>query len=144
MPCAKVEWPRDETLGATTMNIGMIKGGVAANVIPPEAEAELMFRVVTNNESLRRIIESVAGSRVEVEYTFACDPVFTEKMDGFETTVVAFTTDIPALTNWGKPVLFGPGSILDAHTPDEKISKAEVVAAIETYKQMVLGLKGKG
>lgn len=136
-------WPRDETLGATTMNIGMINGGVAANVIPPGAEAELMFRVVTNNESLKRIIESVAGSRVEVEYTFACDPVFTEKIDGFDTTVVAFTTDIPALTNWGRPLLFGPGSILDAHTPGERISKAEVIAAIETYRQMVLSLKAK-
>jgi acetylornithine deacetylase len=140
----QADWPRDETLGATTMNIGMIKGGVAANVIPPDAEAELMFRVVRNNESLKRDIESVAGSRVEVEYTFACDPVFTEKIDGFETTVVAFTTDIPALTNWGKPLLFGPGSILDAHTPGEKISKTDVVAAIETYKEMVLSLKGKG
>jgi acetylornithine deacetylase len=140
----QVDWPRDETLGATTMNIGMIKGGVAANVIPPDAEAELMFRVVTNNESLKRVIESVAGSRVEVEYTFACDPVFTEKIDGFETTVVAFTTDIPALTNWGKPLLFGPGSILDAHTPGEKISKREMVEAVETYKQMVLTLKAMG
>lgn len=139
----QADWPREETLGATTMNIGMINGGVAANVIPPDAEAELMFRVVTNNESLKRIIESVAGSRVEVEYTFACDPVFTEKIDGFETTVVAFTTDIPALTNWGKPLLFGPGSILDAHTPGERISKAEVITAIETYKQMVLSLKAK-
>jgi acetylornithine deacetylase len=137
----QVDWPRDEALGATTMNIGMIKGGVAANVIPPDAEAELMFRVVTNNESLKRVIESVAGSRVEVEYTFACDPVFTEDIDGFETTVVAFTTDIPALTNWGKPLLFGPGSILDAHTPGEMISKAEIVEAVETYKQMVLSLK---
>jgi acetylornithine deacetylase len=119
----------------------MIKGGVAANVIPPEAEAELMFRVVTNNESLKRLIEGVVGSRVDVEFGFACDPVFTEKIDGFETAVVAFTTDIPALTNWGKPLLFGPGSILDAHTPGERISKAELVAAIETYKQMVLRLK---
>ena len=139
----QADWPREETLGATTMNIGMINGGVAANVIPPAAEAELMFRVVTNNESLKRIIESVAGSRVEVEYTFACDPVFTEKIDGFDTTVVAFTTDIPALTNWGRPLLFGPGSILDAHTAGERISKAEVIAAIETYKQMVLSLKAK-
>lgn len=140
----QADWPRDETLGATTMNIGMIKGGVAANVIPPDADAELMFRVVTNNESLKRLIESVAGSRVEVEYTFACDPVFTEELDGFETTVVAFTTDIPALTNWGKPVLFGPGSILDAHTPDERISKRELVEAVKTYKQMVLNLKANG
>ena len=138
------ELPHDEALGATTMNIGMIKGGVAANVIPPEAEAELMFRVVTSSDSLKRIIERVAGSRVEIEYTFACDPVFTERLDGFETAVVAFTTDIPLLTNWGKPLLFGPGSILDAHTQGEKISKRELVAAVDTYKQIVLRLKANG
>jgi acetylornithine deacetylase len=139
----QVELPRDNTLGASTMNIGMIKGGVAANVIPPEAEAELMFRVVTSNDSLKRIIERVIDSRAEVEYTFGCDPVFTERVDGFETTVVAFTTDIPALTNWGKPLLFGPGSILDAHTANEKISKRELASAVDVYRQMVMSLKSK-
>ena len=139
-----LDLPRDETLGATTMNIGMIKGGVAANVIPPEAEAELMFRVVTSTDSLKRIINDVVNSRVAVEYTFACDPVFTERLDGFETAVVAFTTDIPLLTHWGKPLLFGPGSILDAHTQGEKISKRELVAAVDTYKQIVLRLKANG
>ena len=137
----RVELPRDETLGATTMNIGMIRGGVAANVIPPAAEAELMFRVVTSTDSLKRIIEEVVNSRVRVEYTFACDPVFTERLDGFETAVVAFTTDIPLLTNWGKPLLFGPGSILDAHTQGERISKRELLSAVDTYKQIVLRLK---
>ncbi len=138
-----VELPCDETLGASTMNIGMINGGVAANVIPPDAEAELLFRVVTSNDSLKRIIEGVARSRVEVEYTFGCDPVFTEKLEGFETAVVAFTTDIPALSNWGKPLLFGPGSILDAHTAGEKISKRELVSAVDVYRRMVIDLKGK-
>jgi len=137
----RAELPRDETLGSTTMNIGMIKGGVAANVIPPEAEAELMFRVVTDTGSLKRIVEDVIRTRVEIEYTFECDPVFTERVDGFETTVVAFTTDIPLLGNWGKPLLFGPGSILDAHTPNERISKRELSGAVETYKEMVLRLK---
>ena len=136
-------FPVDETLGATTMNIGMISGGVAANVIPPEAEAELMLRVVTSNDSLRKLIESVIDGRAEVEYTFGCDPVFTEKMEGFETTVVAFTTDIPALTNWGKPLLFGPGSILDAHTAAEKISKKELSSAITAYANMVVSLKSR-
>ena len=139
-----VELPCDETLGASTMNIGMINGGVAANVIPPDAEAELLFRVVTSNDSLKRIIEGVAGSRVEVEYTFGCDPVFTEKLEGFETVVVAFTTDIPALSNWGKPLLFGPGSILDAHTAGEKISKRELVSAVDVYRRMVINLKATG
>jgi acetylornithine deacetylase len=141
----RADFPSDETLGATTMNIGMIKGGVAGNVIPPEAEAELMFRVVTSNDSLRRIIEGVVDSRAEVEYTFACDPVFIEAANllegGFETTVVAFTTDIPQLGNWGKPLLFGPGSILDAHTPHEKIPKRELASAVDVYRQMVVSLK---
>ena len=137
----RVELPQDETLGASTMNIGMIKGGVAANVVPPDAEAELLFRVVTSNDSLKRIIEGVAGSRVEVEYTFACDPVFMEYLEGFETAVVAFTTDIPALTNWGKPLLFGPGSILDAHTAGERISKDEQRRSVDAYRQMVVELK---
>jgi acetylornithine deacetylase len=137
----RAQFPVDDTLGATTMNIGMINGGVAANVIPPEAEAELLLRVVTSNDSLRKLIESVINGRAEVEYTFGCDPVFTEKIEGFETTVVAFTTDIPALTNWGKPLLFGPGSILDAHTAGEKISKKELVDAIDVYAKMVLNLK---
>jgi acetylornithine deacetylase len=136
-------FPVDQTLGATTMNIGMISGGVAANVIPPEAEAELMLRVVTSNDSLKKLIEGVVDDRAEVEYTFGCDPVFTEKMEGFETTVVAFTTDIPALTNWGKPLLFGPGSILDAHTAGEKISKEELTSAITAYAKMVVNLKGR-
>jgi len=139
----RLELPRDKTLGATTINIGVIKGGVAANVIPPEAEAELMFRVVTSSDSLKRLIEDSIGSRAEVEYTFACDPVFTERLEEFETTVVAFTTDIPLLTNWGKPLLFGPGSILDAHTPGEKISKRELAQAVEFYAETLTKLKAR-
>ena len=138
------ELPSEETLGASTLNIGVIKGGVAANVIPADAEAELMFRVVTSGESLKRLVEDVVASRAEIGYTFECDPVFTERMDRFETTVVSFTTDIPLLTNWGRPLLFGPGSILDAHTAGEKISKRELTAAVDVYTQMVIRLKGGG
>ena len=137
----RLELPSDETLGATTMNIGVIKGGVAANVIPPEAEAELMFRIVTSARALKQIIEETVGSRVEISYTFACDPVFTEALDGFETAVVSFTTDIPLLANWGKPLLFGPGSILDAHTDHEKISKRDLESAVSVYAQMTTRLK---
>ena len=133
--------PADSTLGATTMNIGVIKAGVAANVIPPEAEAELMFRVVTEAESLKQLIERTARGRAEISYTFSCDPVFTERLDGFETAVVRFTTDIPLLSNWGKPLLYGPGSILDAHTEHEKISKQELSEAVAAYARMVRRLK---
>jgi acetylornithine deacetylase len=137
----RAKLPQDTRLGATTMNIGVIKGGVAANVIPPGAEAELMFRVVTDTDSLKRVIEEITKGRAEIEYTFACDPVFTKSLEGLETAVVAFTTDIPLLANWGEPLLFGPGSILDAHTPHEKISKRELVEAVDVYATMTMRLK---
>ncbi len=137
----RAEFPVDRMLGKTTMNIGMISGGVAANVIPPNAEAELMFRVVTDTVSLKYKIEDIVAERTGIEYGFECNPVFMEKLDGFETTVVAFTTDIPMLTNWGRPLLYGPGSILDAHTSGEKISKRELAAAVDVYERMVTRLK---
>jgi acetylornithine deacetylase len=134
-------WPVDKTLGATTINIGFIKGGIASNVISPEAEAEMLIRVVTAVDQLKRGIEAVVRGRADVEYTFECGPVFTERLEGFETAVVSFTTDIPVLTNWGKPLLFGPGSILDAHTPHERISKSQLSAAVDAYAGMVRRLK---
>jgi acetylornithine deacetylase len=137
----RAEFPADQTLGLTTMNIGRIAGGVAANVIPPEAEAELMFRVTTDVTWLRYVVEDVIKGRADAEYTFACNPVYTEPLQGFETVIVSFTTDIPLLTNWGKPLLYGPGSILDAHTAHEKISKRELAQAVDAYARMVMELK---
>jgi acetylornithine deacetylase len=87
------------------------------------------------------MIEDILAGRGGIEYTFACDPVLAESLDGFETVVVAFTTDIPLLTRWGKPLLFGPGSILDAHTAHEKISKRELANAVEAYASMAVRLK---
>jgi acetylornithine deacetylase len=129
--------PTSERLGASTMNIGGLKGGVAANVIAPEAEAELMFRVVTNTSDVKRLIENIVAGRADLQYTFQCEPVFTEELAGMDTAVVAFTTDIPMLSNWGKPLLFGPGSILDAHTANERISKFELAHAVGSYASMV-------
>ncbi|MEW6207772.1 MAG: M20/M25/M40 family metallo-hydrolase [Acidobacteriota bacterium] len=137
----RIRFPEDETLGATTMNIGIISGGVAANVISPQAEAELLFRIVTDTRSIKRIIEEAVGERACIEYRFECEPVFTERLEGFETAIVSFTTDIPLLSRWGRPVLFGPGSILDAHTANEKISKRELADAVNVYVEMVGELK---
>jgi acetylornithine deacetylase len=139
----RAELPVDEIMGATTVNIGLMSGGVAANVIPPHAQAELMFRVVSNTDSLKKILEEVVQNRIEIEYGFQCEPVFMEKLDGYKTDVVAFTTDIPALTNWGKPLLYGPGSILDAHTSGEKIVKQDIIEAVDVYTEMVRQLKTK-
>jgi acetylornithine deacetylase len=59
-------------------------------------------------------------------------------LDGFKTTVVAFTTDIPAFNGrWGKPYLIGPGSIHVAHTSGEYIPKDQLLEAVTLYEQMV-------
>src|SRR2546423_1070263 len=138
-----MQWPVDATLGPWTLNIGIIKGGIATNVIAPEAEAELLFRIVTDAATVKRLFEATVNGRAAIDYSFACDAVFMEALEGFETEVVAFTTDIPLLTNWGKPLLFGPGSILDAHTEHERISKTELLRAVDVYAEMVTTLKVK-
>jgi acetylornithine deacetylase len=137
----RMDLPQDSTLGPSTLNIGLINGGVATNVIAPEAEAELLFRIVTDADTVRRKFEATVNGRAAVEYSFACDAVMMEPLAGFETDVVAFTTDIPLLTNWGRPLLFGPGSILDAHTAGERILKSELQEAIDVYARMVSELK---
>ena len=136
-----LQLPVDATLGPSTLNIGLISGGVATNVVAPAAEAELLFRIVTDAETVKRLFEEAVNGRAEIEYSFACDAVFMQPLDGFDSEVVAFTTDIPLLDNWGKPLLFGPGSILDAHTAGEKISKSELLRAVDVYAQMVTTLK---
>jgi acetylornithine deacetylase len=136
-----LQFPRHQLLGATTMNIGTIRGGVAANVIAPEAEAEVMIRLVSQIDELKKQIEGAVLGRAQIEYTFECEPAFMEKIEGFPTTVVSFTTDIPMLTRWGKPLLIGPGSILDAHTPNEKISKLQLIESVNIYADMVTRLK---
>src|SRR2546423_3191560 len=139
----RLQLPSDATLGPSTLNIGILRGGVATNVIAPEAEAELLFRIVTDAATVKRLFEATVNGRAAIDYSFACDAVFMEPLEGFETEVVAFTTDIPLLTNWGKPLLFGPGSILDAHTEHERISKTELLRAVDVYAEMVTTLKVK-
>jgi acetylornithine deacetylase len=135
--------PTDETLGVSTLNIGLIAGGVAPNVIAPAAEAEVLLRVVSNTDTLKKILEETVAGRLRVEYGFQCEPVFMQKLEGYDTDVVAFTTDIPALSNWGKPLLYGPGSILDAHTSGEKIRKRDILEAVDIYTEMVKKLKSR-
>jgi acetylornithine deacetylase len=130
-------WPREEFFGETTCNIGTIAGGTRSNVIPAEAEADLHVRLTTPAAEIREIIERIAGRRAEVEILSASEPVRMLAVEGFEQTVVRFTTDIAYLPNWGEPLLLGPGSILDAHTAGERISKRELQRSVEIYARLV-------
>ncbi|MBO0719400.1 MAG: M20/M25/M40 family metallo-hydrolase, partial [Blastocatellia bacterium] len=131
-------WPVDPQLGPTTCNVGTISGGHKANVIPDFATAELMFRAVNSPSELFQTITEVAGGRAEIKRGFSIPPVHMHTVKGMDipTSVVRFGTDIPCLTNWGQPLLFGPGSIHDAHTSHEYIGKQDLLNAVETYAQM--------
>ena len=125
--------PTDPVLGATTINIGSISGGVADNVVAPRAEARLMARVVTSVDAVWGLFNEWADGRAELERGVEVPPVRLTTFPGFPTSVAAFATDIPALTNWGTPYLFGPGSVHVAHTPHEHVRIEELDRAAETY-----------
>jgi acetylornithine deacetylase len=132
----KYSFPANPRLGPTTLNIGTISGGTRSNVVPDRAEAEIMIRTVTDSESVKAAVSSVIGNRAEWDVAFECDPAFFNTVEGIDSTAVSFTTDMPLLSNWGKPFLIGPGSILDAHVPDEKISKAELERGVGLYRRI--------
>jgi acetylornithine deacetylase len=128
-----LELPRDALLGDTTINIGMVRGGVADNVLAPEAEARLMARLVTPPAEFETIIRRWVGDRAALEFGITVPPVRLATVPGFPTSVAAYATDIPKLTNWGTPLLFGPGSIHVAHTDDEYVEIAELRSAVDAY-----------
>ncbi len=134
-------WPRDEFFGETTVNVGTIAGGTRSNVVPAEAEAVLHVRLTTPSEVIKDALERVAAGRAAVEYLSVSEPVRMLAVEGFEQCVVRFTTDISYLDNWGRPLLLGPGSILDAHTSHERVSKQELERAVGLYVQLVRRLR---
>jgi len=136
-----VEWPEDSFFGATTCNVGVIQGGTRPNVVPDHARAELQIRLGIDIEQIKRIVAGAVGGRGDVEYASAHNPVRLFSLPGFEETVVRFTTDIPYLSNWGKPLLLGPGSILDAHTDHERIAKSELKLAVDLYTELATKLQ---
>ncbi len=131
------QFPNDDFFGETTVNIGTIEGGLALNVIPPKAEAGLAIRLTTKREPVEEIIRKVVADRGEIEVLSCSEPVRMLEVDGFNQKVVRFTTDIPHLPNWGRPLLLGPGSILVAHTKDEFVLKKDLEEAVGLYTNLV-------
>ncbi len=128
-----LELPTVEGVGPSTLNIGLIHGGHAPNVIADSAVASLLIRLVGPSEETRKAIEQAVAGLAEVEFTLEIPFIRMRQVEGLETMVAAFTTDVPALSNWGEPLLLGPGSIHVAHTPFEKIAKRELLAAVDLY-----------
>lgn len=133
----KLKFPSDPVLGEATVNIGVIRGGTEGNIIPGQAEAEVMLRIVSDVEAVKKQLEQWANGVAELEWGSHIPPQHFHTVDGFEIEPVAYTTDIPLLSRWGKPLLFGPGSIHVAHTPDEYVAVEELRASVDTYEKLV-------
>lgn len=131
------KFPNDEFFGETTLNIGTIEGGLALNVIAPTAEAGLAIRLTTKRQPIEDALRNLIRDRGEIEVLSCSEPVRMLEVDGFKQKVVRFTTDIPHMPNWGKPLLLGPGSILVAHTKDEFVLKKDLETAVELYYSLV-------
>lgn len=136
----QLDFPRDAVLGETTFNIGTLRGGTEANVIPGLCESEVMFRVVGDVAPLRSTLEQWAAGRAELEWGSYIPAQRFHVIDGFDVVPVSYTSDIPLLDRWGTPLLFGPGSISVAHTPDEHIAVEELRAAVDAYERIVRSL----
>lgn len=135
-----ITWPSDPTLGETTVNIGTIHGGTEANIIPGACEVELMFRLVGDVQAVKTILEGWVAGRAEISYGSHIPAQTFHTIAGFEVAPMAYTSDIPLLDRWGTPLLFGPGSIHVAHTPDEYIDLDELRAAVPAYARIVRAL----
>ncbi|MBC7842512.1 MAG: M20/M25/M40 family metallo-hydrolase [Gemmatimonadaceae bacterium] len=128
--------PTHPILGSTTVNIGGLAGGVADNVVAPDATARLMIRIVTPGDETIALLQHWLGDRGELSIETVVQPVLLGSVPGFDTDVVAYATDVPELSNWGTPFLYGPGSIHVAHTDHEFIEIAEMRAAVEAYQRL--------
>jgi acetylornithine deacetylase len=131
-----MELPVDPEIGPCTLNIGVIEGGRAPNVVPDRARAQLLYRLIGPSETLRAQIRETVGDLCRVDFTLEIPFVRLRTLDGLPTMSAAFTTDIPALTNWGQPLLLGPGSIHVAHTEAEFVEKKQLHDAVDLYAQI--------
>ena len=136
----RLDWPADEVFGETTCNIGVIAGGKRANVIADSAQATILVRLAVDSNRAQAMLEQTITGRAAIDYKSGHNPVRLSTVDGFDQILARFTTDIPYLSNWGQPLLIGPGSILVAHTDQERISKRELQDAVDLYVNLVKSL----
>ena len=134
--------PTLEDVGPSTLNIGQIQGGHAPNVIADQAEAQVLVRLVGDSAPVRAALVEAAAGLAEVDFTLEIPFVRLRAVEGLPTMIAKFTTDIPKLSNWGEPLLLGPGSINVAHTPFEKLAKKELLEAVELYIKVARHLLG--
>ena len=133
-----LDWEPSDVLGKVTMNVGLISGGIAGNVLAPSAEATIYWRLVGDAAPARERVGALIAEDPQLEWELIGenDAILCRTLPGFATGPMAFSTDIPFMPSWGVPLLVGPGSIHDAHTASERVSKRELVEAVSTYRRI--------
>ena len=132
-----LQFPVDPILGATTVNVGLISGGTEANIVPGACEAEMMVRLVGDVAPVKERLEEWAKGRAELEFGSFIPAQHFHTVPGFEAEPVAYTSDIPLLSTWGTPLLFGAGSIHVAHTTEEYVDEDELRSSVDCYVRLV-------
>jgi acetylornithine deacetylase len=132
--------PVEPEIGPSTLNIGLISGGYAPNVISDKAEAHILVRTVGPSDGIKQALTEIVGDRADLDFSLDLPFVRMRRVGNLPTMIASFTTDIPALTAWGEPYLLGPGSIHVAHTPHEKIAKKELLEAVDLYVELASSL----
>lgn len=140
----KMDLPSSEKYGNSTVNIGRIEGGVAANVMAENAVADIGIRIAAGSpEAVEKlVVETIKGvdERIGVEfYGGRYGPVDLDTdVEGFETLTVNYGTDVPNMEGAHKKYLYGPGSILVAHSDHEHLAEEDLLEAVEGYKRIIL------
>lgn len=135
------DWGSDDLLGNTTVNVGVVRGGEKPNIVPASAECEMIYRLANEPSVVREQLEQIVGRHGgKIVRSHGNPPQHMVVPEGAESTIVSFNTDVPHLRALGRPLLFGPGSILDAHSANEKIARKELLAAVDTYHDTVIAL----
>lgn len=131
-------WGEHPILGAGSLNVGEFRGGVAANVVAEAAEAELLIRSVEGPEVVEERVCAHLSPHVSIHTTYeAYGPVEFHVPEGEESLTVAFGTDAPHMRHWGTPLLYGAGSILDAHTDHECVRRTDLERCAARHVQTV-------
>lgn len=137
-------FPADRVFGETSMNIGILEAGSAPNVLAENARAEILFRTGLRIDDLLGRIEESPDGAVGFDVPYRSDPILFRIPRGGSGDIVSFACDLPLLTNWGEPLLLGPGSILDAHAAQEKVDLEEVEEAVAVYADLTASLLSQG
>jgi len=133
----KLDFGRDPVLGPTVMNVGRINGGTASNVIPGTAEAVLSYRTGVSPDLVLSGIRSATAGRADIAVGTKSQPQVLFTLTGFPSELMPYGTDIPYLTAFGRPLLLGPGSVLEAHVENERVEKKQLEEAVVLYKRLV-------